>query len=492
MKPRPEFVARDSRPWRHDQGVTLHGDRRANPARRTTVSNHGDDKKARTSRLVALVAGTYDGPQRRSTPKRWLPELGPQALRIWDAAQDARNRATVRAVYGASLPTPNYPDELAARHVRVWEGTVGAVAVIGAPTSWESVACEILALMDDPQAMSTYYEALRDIAPEYAKAAGHLVSRSATLAESAHPRALRGTTRSSVVDRPKVDGPIPRITRAHHLAATLALEVARFADRGGRTASEAAKARRNAESEAREFEDHAEGQQVHPNGKPPDGLVDYSTWHKLNVIYPDLPVAHSGRCGRSRTATNAGRAPRYLSRMITDPERRLFARTSRGTRALVVVDLSGSMNLEASDIEALLSASVGATVVGYAANTDDRANCQVLAHRGRRVRDVKRLSSGNGVDAPAFVWAVRTYATSVTPVLWVTDCEAVGRSGQTWEILDQCRKVAKHYGARIETDVPNALEALHDLSRGKARPSNPSRYSDVIDAKAHRRGGGSQ
>ena len=68
MKPRPEFVTRSSSKWEHREGVTIHGDRRADPARRTTVSNHDDDPDARTSRLVALVAGTYNGPQRRSTP----------------------------------------------------------------------------------------------------------------------------------------------------------------------------------------------------------------------------------------------------------------------------------------------------------------------------------------------------------------------------------------------------------------------------------------
>lgn len=487
MKPRPEFVTRSSSKWEHRDGVTIHGDRRADPARRTTVSAHDDDPDARTSRLVALVAGTYNGPQRRSTPRRWLPDLGPSALRVWDSAQDARNRATVRATYGEALPCPHLPRSLAVRHARYFEADPATLA----PNSWESVALEVLAILDDPETMSAYHEALSAIAPEFGREVGHLLARSVTLEEMAHPSNLRGTTKCGHISRTR-SGRVARVTRAHSVAATLATEVAQFAERGGSRASRKAKARRASEEEANRYRDHAEAQVVDPHGHPPANLVNFSEWHKLNVAYPDRPVAHSGRCGRSRSATNAGRAPRYLSRMITDPERRLFARTSRGTRALVVVDLSGSMNLEASDIEALLDASVGATVVGYAANNDERDNCQVLAHRGRRVRDVVRTSSGNGVDAPAFVWAVRQFANSRTPLLWVTDCEAVGRHGQTFEILDECRKVAKHYGARIEPDVPNALEALRDLGRGRARPSNPSKFSDIIRSKSHRPLGGAR
>ena len=144
MKPRPEFVTRSSSKWEHREGVTIHGGRRADPARRTTVSNHDDDPDARTSRLVALVAGTYNGPQRRSTPRRWLPDLGPSALRVWDSAQDARNRATVRATYGEALPCPHIAKTLATRHARYFEADPATLA----PNSWESVALEVLAILD--------------------------------------------------------------------------------------------------------------------------------------------------------------------------------------------------------------------------------------------------------------------------------------------------------------------------------------------------------
>jgi hypothetical protein len=65
----------------------------------------------------------------------------------------------------------------------------------------------------------------------------------------------------------------------------------------------------------------------------------------------------------------------------------------------------------------------------------------------------------------------------------VTDCQAVGKNGQTFEVLDECRKVAKFYGIRIERNVEHAVEALDDLRRGKRRPANPQSFSEVIEDK---------
>lgn len=485
--PRPEFVTPTAKKWEHIERTPLHGERRAEPTRRRTYSNHEQGDEARTSRLVALVAGTYDGRQRRSTPAKWLKALEPnrrQALELWDSAQDARNRATVRAVYGKALPCPVVPAELAKRHAREFQKHAEGEAPLS-----HRMALEVLSIIDDPKALDDYLLALKAQIPEIVdyensiRHARHLLEREAT------PRRLKRRPWIQYLTPDENGGNYSkhRVAGAHFVAFSLCETVSHFVRNEGRTAFERGRGRRtrealDRESRGRVVEGYAHGR------TPPDGMVGFSRWHKLNPHFPERPVAHTGRCGRSRTATVTGKAPRFISRLISDPERRIFSRTARGTKALVIVDLSGSMSLNSEDLDRILEASVGATVVGYCANNDTDPNCHLLAHRGRRVREVERWSGGNGIDAPAVVWACRRYATSNTPILWVTDCEAVGKCGQTFEVLDECRKVAKFYGIRIEQDVEHAVEALDDLRKGRRRPANSESFSEVIERKHLSRG----
>lgn len=487
MKPRPEFVVGDSKRWQHLDDAPLHGERRADPLRRKTRAEHGEGDEARVSRLVALVAGSFDGRQRRSTPAKWLEHKIPErgvALRLFDAATDARNRATVRRVYGEALERPLVPSVVARRHAREFERQAK-----GEPTNAHEVALEVLALIDDTQALDEYCAAMRSIAPEYAGASSGIAYRGRELRDDCHPSRMRGTRRIWQQRTPTSGGTKPRrVSKAHAIAYDLVIEALDYAARLGKSAANDAGNRQRVEAREKALESAAKPPEGYAHGAPPPrGAITYSHWHKLNPNEPERPVAHTGRCGRSRSATMTGKTPRYLSRLITDPERRVFSRMTRGTRALVVVDLSGSMSLSVEDLERIMSASVGATVVGYAAHNDTAPNCHLLAHRGRRVRVIPRNSGGNGVDAPAFVWACRRFARSSTPVLWITDCQAVGNVGQSFEVLDECRKVAKHYGARIEGDLESALGALEDLRRGKARPSNPQRFEQVITSKGYAR-----
>lgn len=488
-KPRPEFVAGSRSGWKHLEGSPLHGELRADPLRGITRADHDtDDPTARVSRLLALVAGTYNGRQRRSTPARWLGSLGSsdrERLEVWDAATDARNRATVRSVYGEALELPVVPSVLARQHARAFEAQAqGLPETVPA----HRIALEVLALMDDRAAFETYEQAL---GRDYRVALRALRVEHHALEHYAHPSALRRCARIQV-KTPGGTSKKLRVSAPHMVAYDLAVAALEYSAQWGKGAAEdTLNSRKVREVEQARLE-AAKPKGSTLRGEPPPGMVRFSRWNKLVPIEPERPIAHTGRCGRSRTATLTGKAPRYLSRLITDPERRVFSRMSRGTRALVVVDMSGSMSLDANDLENILDASPGATVVGYAAHNDTLPNTQLLAHRGRRVREVERYSGGNGVDAPAFVWAVRKFARSRTPILWVTDCEAVGHSGQTFEVLEECRKVAEHYGARIELDVEDALAALDDLRRGKVRPPNSERFAEVAENKGLAPEGGTE
>lgn len=479
-KPRPEFVPGSRSGWKHLEGSPLPGELRADPLRRVTRADHDtDDPGARVSRLLALVAGTYNGRQRRSTPARWLGSRchnSEQALELWDSATDVRNRATVRQVYGEALELPVVPSVLARQHSRAFEAQAQGLPEL---MPAHRIALDVLALIDDREAFDKYAQAL---GRHYSGALSLLSGEMKALERFAHPSNLRGTLPIDV-QTPNGTTKRLRVPTAQALVHNLAVVVLDYAGQRGKGSAEGVLHDRARERIEQARRDKATPKGVTLRAKAPEGMVTFSRWNVLIPNEPERPIAHTGRCGRSRTATLTGKVPRYLSRLITDPERRVFSRMSRGTRALVVVDLSGSMSLDANDLERILDASPGATVVGYAAHNDTLPNTHLLAHRGRRVREVERNSGGNGVDAPAFLWSVRKFARSNTPILWVTDCEAVGNAGQTFEVLDECRKVARHYGARIELDVEHALEALRDLRNGKVRPPNSERFARVAQRK---------
>ena len=99
---------------------------------------------------------------------------------------------------------------------------------------------------------------------------------------------------------------------------------------------------------------------VHPKPRDLQG-----EWEPLVVAKPELSVNHTGKLWRRVIAADSGREPRYINRIVTDPERRIFSRKTRALGGVVVIDCSGSMRLSEDDLDRLLKASSGATVLCY-------------------------------------------------------------------------------------------------------------------------------
>ena len=190
-------------------------------------------------------------------------------------------------------------------------------------------------------------------------------------------------------------------------------------------------------------------------------------------IIDPIPLTRrvAGQMGRKRVATNVGRNPRRISRMLVDPERRVFDRKIKGKGGVVLIDQSGSMRLEDDDLWAILSAAPGCTVIGYShkpSSTDNTPNIWVLAQDGKVCSTIRKGNGGNGVDGPALELAIRKRKSKTDPFIWVcdglvTDDRDMGHDG----LSEQCGKIVVKEKIHMVNTPTEAVEALQQVKSGK-------------------------
>jgi hypothetical protein len=180
-----------------------------------------------------------------------------------------------------------------------------------------------------------------------------------------------------------------------------------------------------------------------------------------------------GAVATRRAPSASGRRVVRPERLVTDPARRLFERTSRRTGGIVVVDQSGSMALSSGDLERLLAAAPGAFVLGYshAPGSAGVPNAWVLAQRGRAASTVRSGNVGNGVDGPALRFALARRRGG-EGMVWVCDGQ-VTDSGDHADgaLAAECARLVVRHGISMVATVDEAVELLG--SRRLARRGTP-------------------
>jgi len=201
---------------------------------------------------------------------------------------------------------------------------------------------------------------------------------------------------------------------------------------------------------------------------------DHGSWARPIVKRLPLPRTSDGIIGRKRVASQIGRNPRHLSRLLTDPEKRVFDRKVRGKGGIVLIDQSGSMGLSDSDLWGLLEAAPGAVIIGYSHRPGSTGvpNIWVMAERGK-VIDRDALPSGNGgngVDGPALDFAQKQRK-SGEPFIWV--CDGIVTDAFDHHKVNLCveaqRKVFQ-YGIHTVPTVADAQVALKRAHSGSRLP----------------------
>lgn len=195
--------------------------------------------------------------------------------------------------------------------------------------------------------------------------------------------------------------------------------------------------------------------------------LDGSLWHEVVHSPNRLTRAHVGKIGAKRSPADTGRTIRRPDRALTDPSRRIFERRARSKNALVILDMSGSMNYTTDDLDRLLELARGAVVVGYSMTSAD-ANFHLLARDGMRVAELPRHGGSNGLDGTALTYAVAKYRkNATTPIVWVSDGEVNGIGGASSgelaaDMIARLRATGAHH---VET-ADRAIELLERMAQG--------------------------
>ena len=176
-----------------------------------------------------------------------------------------------------------------------------------------------------------------------------------------------------------------------------------------------------------------------------------------------LTLPHTGRKGRKLIPMPYGKSIRFIAREDTDPEQRVFSRKTRATGGVVVVDCSGSMNFGSDDLDRIMAATAGATVLCYSSgNASDEANIWLVAQNGRRTSILPEFPGNNGVDGPALEYGVALRRHN-EPVVWISDTRVTGNNDVASSVLrDWCLNFCHRHNVYI---TPNSYEAASLLAR---------------------------
>lgn len=191
-----------------------------------------------------------------------------------------------------------------------------------------------------------------------------------------------------------------------------------------------------------------------------------------NLILQELPKPNhvDGRIGRKRMATNIGRNPRRINRMLVDPERRIFDKRAKGKGGIVLIDQSGSMNLSDEDIWEIVNVASGCVIIGYShkPKSDNIPNVWVIADRGKVADKIPHGNGGNGVDGPAIRFA-QSKRKNGEPFIWVCDgCVTDGDTdGQYPNLTKECADLVSKFGIHMVENMEGAVEAMKQASRGE-------------------------
>jgi hypothetical protein len=239
---------------------------------------------------------------------------------------------------------------------------------------------------------------------------------------------------------------------------------------------------KNARTSKRVEEAREQDRRLSKFRKLPEHKLEGTDYTTVRLADLDHDLEHKGKATRRRIASDTGKNPRRVSRWIDDPSRRVFDRRVRARGGVVLIDQSGSMSLDRSDIDRLLEQAGGAIVIGYSNIGGDRANVWIHAQNGQRSSTTPTGGSENGVDGNVLVYALSRREQRRDPVLWVTDGRCYDSRGsldnRTAEILE--RTVKKHNVTMLD-NIDEAITELARLARGNNARTRVNRF---IQAKA--------
>jgi hypothetical protein len=204
-------------------------------------------------------------------------------------------------------------------------------------------------------------------------------------------------------------------------------------------------------------------------GRKPDLTECSDQWAEFVLAKPDLTVSHTGKLGRKIIACDTGKEPRYISRVVTDPDKRIFSRKTRSLGGVVVIDASGSMAWDDKALMEVMSCAAGSTVLMYSdGDGEGQPNAWVVARQGRMVRRLPDAPGGNGVDGPALVYAAKYLRTRRSlPIIWVSDGAVTGKGdSSSYDLRKEIAQLCRTYNIVRVEHYQEAVAMLKRLQGG--------------------------
>lgn len=173
----------------------------------------------------------------------------------------------------------------------------------------------------------------------------------------------------------------------------------------------------------------------------------------------------------------------HPSREWRDAQRRIFLRRREHAGGVVLIDQSGSMDIGEGELDALLGAVPGVTVLGYSHRPGDvtgQPNAWVLATARERVRVAPTGNVGNGVDGPALHWAL-SWRASGERLVWVTDGQVTDSNDHPNEQLTgECAQLVVRHRIELVRTLSDAAFSLRTRSRPTEKPHDFGRIGRKI------------
>ena len=174
------------------------------------------------------------------------------------------------------------------------------------------------------------------------------------------------------------------------------------------------------------------------------------------------PRVRSAGVRRARASTS-GPSMRYPSRLLTDDRKRAFSQRSTWHGGIVIIDQSGSMDIEDETLSGLLRRAPSALVLGYSHRPGDNGstpNVWILADRGSVATHIRPGNIGNGVDGAVLAWALRQRR-GVEPIVWVTDGQVTDSHDHPDASLSvACAEMVRRHRIRLVRELAGAGRAL--------------------------------
>jgi hypothetical protein len=185
-------------------------------------------------------------------------------------------------------------------------------------------------------------------------------------------------------------------------------------------------------------------------------------WGKMNIETPPRLHRVRGFLGRRNRATDEGMYPRCIHRLLIDG--RVFRRVRRDRGGTVLIDASGSMQLEPNDLKEILHNAPGCTVGVYSGNNIDGV-LRILAQAGRQVDEhwiTAPAGGANVIDGPALQWLSK----QPKPRIWVSDGQVTGKYDRSGAVNHlECLCLTRRHQIFRKDKVAGAVQSLGRINR---------------------------